>query len=114
MEDEVRKFVAEIYKDAPPRVVVVSYSGHGIQDGASILMVPSGASKEPDELKRQGFSHNELFKILHDEIHKHTAVRAPLSCPEQGGSECIRSTVMRTDSDPIIICWCARRDAWST
>jgi hypothetical protein len=75
MREKVLNFVATIDKKAPPRVVIVSYSDHAIQDGASILMVPSGASAEPDALKQEGFAHDELFKIFYDEVHHVSKVR---------------------------------------
>ena len=75
MRKKVLDFVATIDKEAPPRVVIVSYSGHAIQDGASILMVPSGASAEPDALKQEGFAHDELFKIFYEELHQRSTVR---------------------------------------
>ena len=75
MRNEVRKFVQTIDKDRPPRVVLVSYSGHGMQDGDAIFMVPSGAApKDGEGLKRECFSYNELFEILYEEMHKHTMV----------------------------------------
>lgn len=58
------------------RLVLISFSGHGIQDGADILLIPSAASsaEHPDKLKVEGFSHNELFSILYSEMHMKTEV----------------------------------------
>lgn len=95
MREKVLNFVATIDKKAPPRVVIVSYSGHAIQDGASILMVPSGASAEPDALKQEGFSHDELFKILHDEIHQVSTVRVHTFALIFGAVSCVRRGVVR-------------------
>ena len=82
MRTQVRKFVQTIDKDRPPRVVLVSYSGHAMQDGDAIFMVPSGAEtpKDGEGLKRECFSHNELFEILHEEMHKQTLVRSCCPC----------------------------------
>ena len=95
MREKVLNFVATIAEKAPPRVVIVSYSGHAIQDGASILMVPSGASAEPDALKQEGFSHDELFKILHDEIHQVSTVRVHTFALIFGAVSCVRRGVVR-------------------
>ena len=59
MAQVVREFAATIDKQAPPRMVAVTFSGHGIQEGEQILMIPSEASKEKQ--KEEGFSHDELF-----------------------------------------------------
>ena len=82
MRAEIVKFVQGIDKDAPPRVVLVSYSGHAVQHGESILMVPGGAPKEPEALKQACFSHDELFEILYQEMHKKTSVSR--CCPRRG------------------------------
>ena len=70
MMKEVRAFVASIDKEAPPRMVLVSHSGHAIQDGDKVLLAPSGASNEPNQLKQDCLSHDELFSILYEEMHK--------------------------------------------
>ena len=70
MAEAVREFARTIDKQAPPRMVAVTFSGHGNQEGEHILMIPSGVSSQPDELKNEGFSHNELFAILYEEVHK--------------------------------------------
>jgi len=53
-------------------MVAITFSGHGIQVGEGILMLPSGVSSEPHEMQKEGFSHNELFTILYKELHKKT------------------------------------------
>jgi len=62
-------------------MVLISFSGHGIQDGAEILLVPSEASsgENPDTLKGECFSHNELFSILYSEMHMKTEVSLSIS-----------------------------------
>ncbi len=72
MEKAVREFVMTIDKGAPPRMVAITFSGHGIQVGEDILMLPSEVSSEPHEVQKEGFSHNELFTILCKEVHKKT------------------------------------------
>jgi len=101
MKSAVIDFLRQIDKEAPPRyifwkvgksprtnqpqetdyykmrrMVLISFSGHGIQDGAEFLMVPSAASsgEYPDKLKDECLSHNELFSILYSEIHLKTQV----------------------------------------
>jgi len=61
-------------------MLLISFSGHGIQDGTEILMVPSAAwsGESPDTLKEECLSHNELFSILYSEMHMKTQV-SPLS-----------------------------------
>jgi hypothetical protein len=75
MEKAVRDFVTSIDKEAPPRMVAITFSGHGIQVGEGILMLPSGVSSEPHEMQKEGFSHNEIFTILYKEVHKKTQAR---------------------------------------
>ena len=70
MEKAVREFVMTFDKGAPPRMVAITFSGHGIQVGEDILMLPSAVSSEPHEMQKGGFSHNELFTILYEEVHK--------------------------------------------
>ena len=74
MEKAVRDFAKDIDKRAPPRMVMISYSGHGFQDGEDILMAPSGTSKEPHKRKTECMSHNTLFSILYEEMHKQIEV----------------------------------------
>ena len=82
MEREVRDFVTSIDKEAPPRMVAITFSGHGIQVGEDILMLPSAVSSEPHEMQKGGFSHNELFTILYEGVHKKTQVpRLPYTVP---------------------------------
>ncbi len=76
MKAAVSKFLNEIPEEYPPRMVLISFSGHAFQDGEDIMMVPSAASGQdnPEKLKEEGFSHNELFSILHEEMHRKTKV----------------------------------------
>jgi len=74
MINAISSFLAEIDKQYPPRMVLISVSCHAIQDGADILMAPSAASNEPAELKQESLSHNEIFSILYHEMHEKTKV----------------------------------------
>ena len=76
MKAAVSKFLNEIPEEYPPRMVLISFSGHAFQDGEDIMMVPSAASghENPEKLKAEGFSHNELFSILYEEMHRKTKV----------------------------------------
>ena len=76
MKAAVSKFLNEIPEEYPPRMVLISFSGHAFQDGEDIMMVPSAASghDNPEKLKEEGFSHNELFSILYEEMHCKTKV----------------------------------------
>ena len=76
MKAAVSKFLNEIPEEYPPRMVLISFSGHAFQDGEDIMMVPSAASghDNPEKLKEEGFSHNELFSILYEEMHRKTKV----------------------------------------
>ena len=76
MKAAVSKFLNEIPEGYPPRMVLISFSGHAFQDGEDIMMVPSAASghENPEKLKAEGFSHNELFSIPYEEMHRKTKV----------------------------------------
>ena len=78
MQAAVSKFLNEIPEEYPPRMVLISFSGHAFQDGEDIMMVPSAASghDNPEKLKEEGFSHNELFGTLYEEMHRKTKVKS--------------------------------------
>lgn len=84
MEASVKDFLKDVDKECPPRMLFISYSGHSIQVGTDIMMVPSGASgcDEPDKLKQECFSHNDLFSILYEDMHCKTKVPPPFSSLE--------------------------------
>jgi hypothetical protein len=50
MEKAVQEFVMTIDKEAPPRMLAITFSGQGIQVGGDILMLPSAVSSEPHEM----------------------------------------------------------------
>jgi len=81
MKNAISSFLADIDKQCPPRMVLISVSCHAIQDGADILMAPSAASKEPAQLKQESLSHNEIFSILYQEMHEKTKVLSFASLP---------------------------------
>ena len=46
----------------PPRVLLFYFSGHGVQTGDELYLVPTGASpSDNQELKEQCLSHDEIF-----------------------------------------------------
>ena len=69
MISAVREFARGINREAPPRMVMVSFSGHGFQIGDKILLAPRSAAKDEDKLKEEALSHDEIFQILYEEIH---------------------------------------------
>jgi len=75
MKNAITSFLAEIDKQCPPRMVLISVSCHAIQDGADILMAPSAASSERAKLRQESLSHNEIFSILYEEMHEKAKVR---------------------------------------
>jgi len=78
LKREVQDFVRRIDRDRPPRIVLVFYAGHGMQEGDAIYLLPAKVNpKTPEELKLQGLSHDELFKSLKrvdDAIKRQTGV----------------------------------------
>jgi len=65
LRDEVMEFLRHINKQKPPRVVLVFFAGHGIQDGDKIYMVPTKADpRTQEQLSSQCVSHDELFGML--------------------------------------------------
>ena len=63
MERALKDFLTKIHR--PPRMVLVYFSGHGVQEGDEIFLVPTHASPSTlEELRAQCLSHDELFRIL--------------------------------------------------
>ena len=63
MEGELKDFLKKIHR--PPRMVLVYFSGHGVQEGDEIFLVPTHASPSTvKELRALCLSHDELFRIL--------------------------------------------------
>ena len=55
--------------DRPPRMVIIYFSGHGVQEGDEIFLVPTDATpKTSDELRAQCLSHDDLFRILKEDM----------------------------------------------
>ena len=69
IENVIRDFVKQIDKQHPPRIILIYYAGHGLQDGANIYIVPAkGNPKDQSTLKDQCLSHDELFRILREQL----------------------------------------------
>ena len=82
MEMKVKDFLRQIRK--PPRMVLVYVSGHGVQEGDEIFIVPTHASPSTlEELRAQCLSHDELFRILKTDLEERDV-------PDQGAECCVR------------------------
>ena len=82
MERALKDFLGQIHR--PPRVVLVYFSGHGMQERDEIFLVPTNASPSTlEELRAQCLSHDELFRIL--KIHL-----GERDVPDQGAESCER------------------------
>ena len=71
--------------DHPPRMVIIYFSGHGVQEGDEIFLVPTDAEPRTlDELRAQCLSHDDLFRILKQDMEDRQfpgeAVGDGLSC----------------------------------
>ena len=65
MMQGLKDFVSKVDADRPPRIILVFYAGHGMQQGDAIYMLPTRANpKTPQQLKSEGMSHDELFRNL--------------------------------------------------
>ena len=65
LQTAVINFLAQIDKHSPPRIVLVFFSGHGIQEGDEIFLLPAAADPTTrEQLKKQCLSHDELFREL--------------------------------------------------
>jgi len=82
MELQVKNFLRQIRR--PPRMVLVYVSGHGVQEGDEIFLVPTHASPSTlEELRAQCLSHDELFRILKTDLEERDV-------PDQGAECCVR------------------------
>jgi uncharacterized caspase-like protein len=82
MERALKDFLGQIHR--PPRVVLVYFSGHGMQEGDEIFLVPTNASPSTlEELRAQCLSHDELFRILKTHLEERDV-------PDQGAESCER------------------------
>ena len=62
---EIGSFLSDLPKERPPRIVLIFYAGHAVQEGNQIFLLPANANpKTPEDLKSTCFSHDELFKLL--------------------------------------------------
>ena len=78
MEHALKAFCAQIRK--PPRMVIYYFSGHAVQEGDGIFLLPNDASpRNLEELRQQCLSHDEVFRILKEEL-------ADRDVPDQGTS----------------------------
>ena len=51
--------------DRPPRMLLLYVSGHGVQTGEQLYLVPTGASPgNPQQLSEQCLSHGEIFRAF--------------------------------------------------
>ena len=63
MQGALEDFLDKIHH--PPQMVLIYFSGHGVQEGDAIFLVPTGASPSSDkELREQCLSHDDVFRIL--------------------------------------------------
>ena len=59
---EKESFLSELPKERPPRIVLIFYAGHAVQQGNQIFLLPANANlKTPEDLKSTRFSHDELL-----------------------------------------------------
>ena len=67
MQGALEHFLDKIHR--PPQVVLIYFSGHGVQEGDSIFLVPTGASpRSVQELREQCLSHDDVFRILKEKL----------------------------------------------
>jgi hypothetical protein len=65
LKREIESFLFDIKKERPPRIVLIFYAGHAVQEGNQIFLLPANANpKTQEDLKSTCFSHDELFKLL--------------------------------------------------
>ena len=81
MELELKDFLRQIRR--PPRMVLVYFSGHGVQEGDEIFLVPTLASPSTvEELRALCLSHDELFRILKTDLEERDV-------PDEGTEPCV-------------------------
>ena len=61
LKERIEQFLVEIPRECPPRIVLIFYAGHAIQEGAMIYLVPANA--DPKD-KNTCLSHDDLFRML--------------------------------------------------
>jgi hypothetical protein len=65
----IESFLLDINKERPPRIVLIFYAGHAVQEGNQIFLLPANANpKTPEDLKSTCYSHDELFKLLKEKL----------------------------------------------
>jgi len=68
LELALKEFVAPLIS-APPRIVLVTFDGHGIRDRGTMYLVPANANlSEHADLAEQCLSHHQLFGLLKKEL----------------------------------------------
>jgi uncharacterized caspase-like protein len=81
MELELKDFLRQIRR--PPRMVLIYFSGHGVQEGDEIFLVPTHASPSTvEELRALCLSHDELFRILKTDLEERDV-------PDEGTEPCV-------------------------
>ena len=65
---EIERFLADIPKESPLRIVLIFYAGHAVQEGNQVFLLPANANlRTPEDLKSMCFSHDE-FKLLKEKL----------------------------------------------
>lgn len=79
MESAIKDFLSLIrLHGRPPRMVMIYVSGHAVQEGDQIFLVPTRASPTSvKELRQQCLSHDDIFRILKSDL-------ADKDWPDQG------------------------------
>jgi hypothetical protein len=66
---EIESFLSDLPTERPPRIVLIFYAGHAVQEGNQIFLLPANANpKTQEDLKSTCFSHDELFKLLKEKL----------------------------------------------
>lgn len=70
MESAIIGFLSHIRAHRrPPRMVMIYVSGHAVQEGDKIFLVPTRASPTSvEELRQQCLSHDDIFRILKSDL----------------------------------------------
>ena len=64
MQAALDDFLGKV-SDRPPRMLLLYVSGHGVQTGEQLYLVPTGASPgNPQQLSEQCLSHGEIFRAF--------------------------------------------------
>jgi len=76
MERALTRFISHVRR--PARMVMIYVSGHAVQEGDKIFLVPTRASPTSvEELRQQCLSHDDIFRILKSDL-------ADRDWPDQG------------------------------